>query len=126
MSDSTDLQALDILGTYLTSSPVAPLTKEFVEIESPLWYGFFSLCMYANVRYSPSFHSTYIYFGEDTRATYVDLPVYVGSVPVEYIDTFDEKLKASLQRVVDEGIDMKRMAMVINRDERQVILDFPN
>ncbi|KAF9822062.1 hypothetical protein IEO21_00056 [Rhodonia placenta] len=93
-------KALDILGTYLTSSPVAPLTKEFVEIESPL--------------------CTYIYFGEDTRATYVDLPVYVGSVPVEYIDTFDEKLKASLQRVVDEGIDMKRMAMVINRDERQL------
>ena len=31
-------KALDILGTYLTSSPVAPLNKEFVEIENPLWY----------------------------------------------------------------------------------------
>lgn len=30
-------KALDILGTYLTSSAVAPLNKEFVEIESPLW-----------------------------------------------------------------------------------------
>jgi Zn-dependent M16 (insulinase) family peptidase len=30
-------QALDILGTYLTSSAVAPLNKEFVEIENPLW-----------------------------------------------------------------------------------------
>lgn len=34
----TIVQALEILGTYLTSSPTAPLNKEFVEIESPLWY----------------------------------------------------------------------------------------
>jgi len=93
-------KALDILGTYLTSSPVAPLNKEYVEVESPL--------------------CTYIYFGEDTRATYVELPVYVGSVPTEHLDTFDEKLKASLQRIVDNGIDMERMAMVISRDERQL------
>ena len=32
------LQALDILGTYLTSSSVAPLNKEYIETESPLWY----------------------------------------------------------------------------------------
>ena len=30
-------QALDILASYLTSSPTAPLNKEFIEIESPLW-----------------------------------------------------------------------------------------
>lgn len=30
-------KALDVIGTYLTSSPVAPLNKEYVEIESPLW-----------------------------------------------------------------------------------------
>lgn len=65
-------------------------------------------------------HSTYIYFSEDTRASYVDLPVYVGSVPKEHIDTFDERLNASLRRIVDEGIDMDRMDMVIGRDERQV------
>ncbi|KAI0330572.1 hypothetical protein GY45DRAFT_1323517 [Cubamyces sp. BRFM 1775] len=93
-------KALDILGTYLTSSPVAPLNKEFVEIENPL--------------------CTYIYFGEDTRATYVDLPVYIGSIPTEHLDTFDEKLKASLRRIADEGLDMGRMAMVISRDERQL------
>ncbi|KAL1951615.1 hypothetical protein VTO73DRAFT_764 [Trametes versicolor] len=93
-------KALDILGTYLTSSAVAPLNKEFVEIENPL--------------------CTYIYFGEDTRATYVDLPVYVGSIPTEHLDTFDEKLKASLRRIAEQGLDMGRMAMVINRDERQL------
>ena len=32
------LQALDLLGTYLTSSAVAPLNKEYIETESPLWY----------------------------------------------------------------------------------------
>ncbi|KAF8560437.1 hypothetical protein OG21DRAFT_1531918 [Imleria badia] len=93
-------KALDILSTYLTSSPVAPLNKEYVEIESPL--------------------CSYIYFSEDSRATMVDLPVYIGSVPAEYLDTFDEKLSASFRRIVAEGIDMSRMSMVINRDERQL------
>jgi Zn-dependent M16 (insulinase) family peptidase len=38
--------ALDILGTYLTSSAVAPLNKEFIEIESPLW----SVHIHGNLR----------------------------------------------------------------------------
>jgi Zn-dependent M16 (insulinase) family peptidase len=92
---------LDVIGTYLTSSPVAPLNKEYVETDSPM--------------------CTYIYFGEDTRATRVDLPVYVGSIPTEHIDSFDEKLKGSLGRIVESGLDMERMAMVINRDERQLL-----
>ncbi len=46
--------------------------------------------------------------------------MYIGSVPTEHLDTFDEKLKASLKRIADEGFDMDRMAMVIGRDERQV------
>lgn len=41
-------------------------------------------------------------------------------MPTEHLDTLDKKFKASLQKIADEGIDMKRMAMVINRDERQV------
>jgi hypothetical protein len=64
--------------------------------------------------------SSYIYFSEESRATLCDLPIYVGSVPTEHLDTFDTKLKASFERIVKEGIDMERMAMVINRDERQV------
>ena len=48
------------------------------------------------------------------------MEIYVGSVPSEHLDTFDEKLKASLERIVKEGVDMERMLMVINRDERQV------
>ncbi|KAG9314439.1 Metalloenzyme, LuxS/M16 peptidase-like protein [Chiua virens] len=79
-------KALDILSTYLTSSPVAPLNKEYVEIESPL--------------------CSYIYFSEDTRVTMVDLPVYIGS-PASVV-------------LLRNGIDMSRMSMVINRDERQL------
>ncbi|KAJ6503445.1 Metalloenzyme, LuxS/M16 peptidase-like protein [Mycena vitilis] len=93
-------KALDIIGTYLTSSSVAPLNKEYIEIDTPL--------------------CTYIYFGEDTRATAVYLPIYIGSIPTELLNDFDNKLKASLRRIVAEGIDMERMAMVINRDERQL------
>ncbi|KAI6153510.1 Metalloenzyme, LuxS/M16 peptidase-like protein [Pisolithus tinctorius] len=95
-----DQKALDILATYLTSSPVAPLNKEYVEVESPL--------------------CSYIYFSEDTRATMVDLPIYIGSIPVEHIDDFDQKFVSSLRRISREGIDMDRMRMVINRDERQL------
>jgi Zn-dependent M16 (insulinase) family peptidase len=46
--------------------------------------------------------------------------VYVGSVPTEHLENFDEKLKSSLERITAEGIDMTRMAMIINRDERQL------
>lgn len=50
----------------------------------------------------------------------VDLPIYIGSVPVEALDNFDEKLVASFKQIALDGIDMTRMYMVINRDERQV------
>ena len=64
--------------------------------------------------------STYIYFYEDERVTSSDLAIYVGSVPVEHLASFPEKLRASLARVAEDGLDMERMAMVINRDERQL------
>lgn len=99
-TDFLNRKAIDILATYLTSSPVAPLNKEYVEVESPL--------------------CSYIYFGEDIRASMVDLPIYVGSIPVEYLDDFDKRFVSSLRRISQEDIDMDRMHMVINRDERQL------
>ena len=33
----TDHKAIDILGSYLTSSATAPLNKEYIEVENPLW-----------------------------------------------------------------------------------------
>jgi hypothetical protein len=64
--------------------------------------------------------STYIAFDGNDRATLADLCIYVGSVPTELIDKFDDRLRHSLKRIVKEGIDMDRMSKVINRDERQV------
>ncbi|CAL1695478.1 unnamed protein product [Somion occarium] len=94
-------KAIEILGTYLTSSPVAPLNKEFIEIDTPL--------------------CTYIYFSENTAATLCDIPIYISSIPTEHLDDFDLKLRASLQRIAGEGIDMDRMTMILNRDERQLL-----
>ncbi|KAF9460806.1 Metalloenzyme, LuxS/M16 peptidase-like protein [Collybia nuda] len=104
-------KALDIIGSYLTSSSVAPLNKEYVETESPLW------CEH---RIDLTLYSSYIYFGEETRVNRVDLPIYIGSVPTAQLGNFDTKLKSSLNRIVEEGLDMERMAMVISRDERQL------
>ena len=90
-----------------------------METESPLWFVYLLLLFAGNPLTHLQF-SSYIYFSEESRATLCDLPIYVGSVPTEHLDTFDTKLKASFQRIAKEGIDMERMAMVINRDERQV------
>ena len=67
--------------------------------------------------------STFIYFGEDIRATLTDLYIYIGSVPTEHLDSLDLKLKESLRRIVKEGVDLERMTRVINREERQVRLE---
>ena len=50
----------------------------------------------------------------------VELTIYVGSVPVQKLQNFDEMLRMALRRIVEDGIDMPRMAMIINREERQV------
>jgi uncharacterized protein YPO0396 len=68
--------------------------------------------------------STYIYIGVDLRATLCDLMIYVGSVPTEHLDTFDAKLHESLRRIVKDGVDLNRMRMVLDRDERQVFFRF--
>lgn len=68
--------------------------------------------------------STYIYIGVDGRATFSDLMIYVGSVPTEHLDTLDARVHESLRRIVKEGVDLNRMKMVIDRDERQVFFRF--
>ncbi|THH10161.1 hypothetical protein EW145_g1526 [Phellinidium pouzarii] len=90
----------DLLMTFMGPPTKDYLNKEFIEIDNPL--------------------CTYIYFDEDVRPDFVDLPIYIGSVPTEQLDTFDSKLKISLGKIVKDGFDMTRMAMVINRDQRQL------
>ena len=121
-SEFLERKALDVIGTYLTSSPVAPLNKEYVEIESPLWSA--SSHFYSRRKFWCIFSSSYIYFSEDSRATLCDITIYIGSVPTEHLDTFDTRFRASLERIVKDDIDMERMAMIISRDERQVSYNF--
>jgi hypothetical protein len=47
--------------------------------------------------------------------------MHIGSIPTERLVGFNEKIKASFEGIIAEGIDMDRMAMVLNRNERQVI-----
>ena len=42
----------------------------------------------------------------------------MDSVPVEHITNLPDKLRASLARIAEEGLDLERMAMVLHRDER--------
>lgn len=107
-----------MLGSYLTSGPVAPLNKEYVEIETPLWYVHSSPVIECLTQLL--FPSTYLYFETAESATNGSLTIYAGSVPMEELDGFDKRLLNSLKRVAAEGIDMERMLMLINRDERQL------
>ena len=50
----------------------------------------------------------------------MDLYIYIWSIPTAHLTDFDNKLKASLERIVAAGFDMNRLAMVINRSEREV------
>ncbi|KAH8804264.1 Metalloenzyme, LuxS/M16 peptidase-like protein [Flagelloscypha sp. PMI_526] len=90
--------ALEILGNYLTSSNAAPLTKEFVDIKTPL--------------------CTSIGFGQEDRGTMTNLSIYVSSIPIGVIDRFPAKLKSTLERIAQEGLDMKRMEIIISRELR--------
>ena len=101
----------------MTSSDVAPLNKEYIEIESPLWY---ESCVISRAKLI-KLYSSYIYFGWSTRANYINLSIHIGSIPTEHLVGFNERLKASFERIIADGIDMDRMAMVLNRNERQVI-----
>ncbi|KAF8527970.1 Metalloenzyme, LuxS/M16 peptidase-like protein [Hysterangium stoloniferum] len=100
-NDYLSATAIDALASYLTSSPVAPLNKEFVEIASPL--------------------CTDISINENTRATFCDIEMYATSVPTDHLVNFDVQLKDALKRIADGGLDMKRMTMVLDRERRKFL-----
>ncbi|CAE6470602.1 unnamed protein product [Rhizoctonia solani] len=93
----TESKAMELLGLYLTDSPVSPLTKEFVETANP--------------------SCTYIYCDSEERATFTSNNIYFGSVPTEQLDALHEKVIAKLKQIVAEGVDMERIRLVIKRDK---------
>jgi len=65
-------------------------------------------------------YSSAFFFNMDVYVTNINLEIWITSVSIKYLDTFNEKLASSLELIVENGIDMQRMAMIINRDERRV------
>ena len=66
------------------------------------------------------FYSTYIYFDIQSRATFCDLALYAGGVPVEHLEALHTRLRSALKLIVEGGIEMDRMAMVLKRERRKV------
>ncbi|KAF8337466.1 Metalloenzyme, LuxS/M16 peptidase-like protein [Cantharellus anzutake] len=93
-------KAIDVLGVYLTESAVAPLTKQFVEIESPL--------------------CTYISFYESAKASFTTLDVHFGAVPTEELDLLAGKFKSALECIVRDGFDMNRIRLVLKKERLRV------
>jgi hypothetical protein len=50
--------------------------------------------------------------------------IWASSVPTEHLDAFDAKFHESLRRIAKEGVDLNRMRMLIDRDERQVFFHY--
>lgn len=48
-----------------------------------------------------------------------ELTVYISDVPAEHLESIDGMVKAALKRIADEGVDMDRMRMVLQRERRQ-------
>lgn len=63
---------------------------------------------------------TWVGFYENTRASFIELSVYFGSVPTEHVDDLNTKFKQSLQRIIKDGMDMERMKLVLNKDRLKV------
>lgn len=96
-----ELSACTILLKYLTDFSVAPLQKEFVEIEDP----FASLVTYS--LYENSESCLYLLF---------------KGVPKNKLDLVKPKLDIVLKSIVDqEDIDMKRVKSIINRQKLEYL-----
>lgn len=93
--------ALKLLGSYLTHSAASPLQKEFVEIPKP--------------------YATGIGFYASDRVNYNELSCSLSDVPSKHLSTIGDMLKAKLQKIVKEGIDMERMGLVLRRDKRKLL-----
>ena len=93
LEDTLELQAIDVLATYLTDSPVSPVQQAFVERDDPL--------------------CTDVYFGNSERAGASVISASFSSVPSAQLDTLDIHLHELFERVTTSGIDMARMRTVL-------------
>ncbi|GAC99682.1 hypothetical protein PHSY_007285 [Pseudozyma hubeiensis SY62] len=94
-------EAVNILSTYLTDSPVSAIQEAFVERDDPL--------------------CTDAYIGSSDKAGASLLSAYFSSVPSDQLDRLDQQVVDLLAGIVREGMDMDRMHMVIKRDKLKVL-----
>ncbi|SGY31172.1 BQ5605_C002g01214 [Microbotryum silenes-dioicae] len=92
--------ALEVLGEYLTDSPVSPLYKQFVEVDEPA--------------------CTDISFYASTEDPTI-LTVYLSAVPAELLKTLDATFKAFLKTLCEGDVDMERMESVLKRQKLQLL-----
>jgi Zn-dependent M16 (insulinase) family peptidase len=95
------MTALDVLGEYLSDSAVSVLSQTFIEIEEPL--------------------TTFIGFAYAYRLP-CNLSIQFESVPVEHLDKLEQKLFDVFRKVAENGIDMERMATVIEKRRNGYLL----
>lgn len=101
LEDTLELQAIDVLATYLTDSPVSPVQQAFVERDDPL--------------------CTDVYFGNSERAGASVISASFSSVPSAQLDTLDIHLHELFERVTTSGIDMARMRTVLRRERERLL-----
>ncbi|MBW0485783.1 hypothetical protein O181_025498 [Austropuccinia psidii MF-1] len=85
--------AINILGTYLTESAVSPLSKRFIEIDSP-------------------FCTDITFSSTDAEKTVIT--AYLSSVPTEHLSIIGDLLKKALTQEADT-INFDRLKNVIER-----------
>ncbi|WFD03327.1 hypothetical protein MOBT1_002016 [Malassezia obtusa] len=100
LDEHEKLQALDVLGTYLSDSAVSPLQQAFVERDQPL--------------------CTDIYITNSERAGASVLSIAFSSVPSASLDTLDAEFVRVLKEVA-ERIDMARMRTVLRRERLRLL-----
>lgn len=100
-NDFLEMQAIDVMGEYLSETAAAVLQKELVEIDDP--------------------YCTDVDFYETTRTTNL-LEVSFSSVPISKMDVVMDRFFEVLKKVVtSDGIDITRMTMLLKRDRRKML-----
>lgn len=95
------LTALDILGDYLSDSAVSILSQTFIEIEDPVT---------TDINFDTSYQLPCL------------LSIYFESVPVEHLDTLEERIFQVFHKVASGGIDMARMETVVEKQRNKYLV----
>ena len=92
---------LKILGDYLTYSATSPLSQAFIEIPKPM--------------------ASDISFDSQERTGRNELWCTISDVPTKHLQTLPETLMQELRSILQEGIEMDRMASMLRRDKRSLL-----